>query len=112
MLFLMGPAALGCTSASLNLHKTLLQVIMHAPMAFFDSTPLGRIMNRFSKDLDTIDTNMPTFLMAYLYNVVPLATTAFVVSYTTPIFIVAVIPIALIYFIVLVCTLYNNYYSS
>ncbi|TFK27186.1 ATP-binding cassette transporter YOR1 [Coprinopsis marcescibilis] len=41
--------------ASQTLHKSAITRVMHAPMSFFETTPLGRIMNRFSKDIDTID---------------------------------------------------------
>ena len=48
----------GTLLASRTLHRKLLLKIMHAPMHFFDTTPLGRIMNRFSKDIDILDTTM------------------------------------------------------
>ena len=39
-------------SGSLTIHNKMLNSIMMSPMAFFDVTPSGRILNRFSKDLD------------------------------------------------------------
>lgn len=42
-------------SASQRLHRAAIERVMRAPMSFFETTPLGRIMNRFSKDIDTID---------------------------------------------------------
>lgn len=34
-------------------------------MEFFDQTPLGRIMNRFSKDVQEVDTDLPATLRAF-----------------------------------------------
>ena len=49
----------GCLLASKVLHKKLLYKTLRAPMSFFDTTPLGRIMNRFSKDIDVLDNVLP-----------------------------------------------------
>lgn len=44
-----------CNNASRNLNIKAMDRVMHAPMAFFDTTPMGRILNRFTKDTDTLD---------------------------------------------------------
>ncbi len=51
--------ALGGILASCSLHDNMLRNILHSPMAFFDTTPLGRILNRFSKDIYIIDQAIP-----------------------------------------------------
>ncbi|KAG7362244.1 multidrug ABC transporter permease/ATPase [Nitzschia inconspicua] len=45
--------------ASKSLFSSLLDSTLMAPMSFFDTTPAGRIMNRFSKDIYTIDEDLP-----------------------------------------------------
>jgi len=37
---------------STKLHEKMLDSVMRAPLSFFDSTPAGRVLNRFSKDMD------------------------------------------------------------
>ena len=54
--FLNGVAfALLIYQASRRLHRDAIYRILHAPMSFFETTHIGRIMNRFSKDIDTMD---------------------------------------------------------
>ena len=39
-------------SASSNMHNTIFNKVLASPMKFFDTTPVGRIINRFSSDMD------------------------------------------------------------
>uniref|UniRef100_A0A8C3DMH5 Multidrug resistance-associated protein 4 n=1 Tax=Corvus moneduloides TaxID=1196302 RepID=A0A8C3DMH5_CORMO len=46
-----------------NLHNKMFQSILKAPVLFFDRNPIGRILNRFSKDIGHLDDLLPlTFL--------------------------------------------------
>lgn len=57
----------GCLAAAINLHKSLLNGISHAPLAYFDQTPSGRILSRFSKDVDVLDVILPETIKWFLY---------------------------------------------
>jgi len=46
---------IGGLQAAQRMHMQLLQRVLNAPMIFFESTPLGRLVSRFSKDVETID---------------------------------------------------------
>ncbi|CAK5075179.1 unnamed protein product [Meloidogyne enterolobii] len=51
--------AVGAYNASTYFHGKLVSSLFHSPMAFFDQTPMGRIMNRLSYDIARIDENIP-----------------------------------------------------
>ena len=54
--------SIGTLNAATKLHGTMLNRILRSPMSFFDTTPLGRILNRFSKDIDIVDVTIPGIL--------------------------------------------------
>lgn len=52
-----------CLKASIKLHDKLFRGITRATMFFYNNNPSGRILNRFSKDINSIDTLLPPALM-------------------------------------------------
>ena len=58
--------AIGSYKSSKILHENALQRVLNAPMSFFDTNPLGRILNRFSKDQDSMDSQLPQSFRSFL----------------------------------------------
>ena len=53
--------------AAENLHNKMTTTTLHAPVLFFDTTRAGRILNRFSKDVGSMDDVLPaSFLQAVI----------------------------------------------
>uniref|UniRef100_A0A672J2V8 ATP-binding cassette, sub-family C (CFTR/MRP), member 6b, tandem duplicate 1 n=1 Tax=Salarias fasciatus TaxID=181472 RepID=A0A672J2V8_SALFA len=62
--------ALGGLVASRQLHADLLHSVLHSPMSFFEATPSGNLLNRFSKEIDAIDCMIPDglkMMLGYLF---------------------------------------------
>ncbi|XP_040163160.1 multidrug resistance-associated protein 1 isoform X2 [Anopheles arabiensis] len=92
---------IGALEASRTLHKTLLRRVLHAPLtSFFDITPVGRVLNRFSKDIDTTDSDLPATLRAWSACFFGVVATLVVISISTPIFAAVIVPIGILYYAV------------
>ncbi|OAT11924.1 ATPase [Blastomyces gilchristii SLH14081] len=53
------------TNASRSMFHKAMTRVLRAPMAFFDTTPMGRIVNRFSKDVHTMDNELTDAMRIY-----------------------------------------------
>lgn len=84
--------------ASQNLHQTMLKSILKCNIKFFESTPVGRIINRFSKDIEVLETKIPEAFKNAIRNGFQVITILFVISLTFPFILIAFIPIFLLYF--------------
>jgi ABC-type multidrug transport system fused ATPase/permease subunit len=84
--------------ASKSLHRRTITSVMHAPMSFFETTPLGRIMNRFSKDIDTVDNTASESLRMLLMSFVHLCGPFVLIATIVPWFLAAVVVVVVAYY--------------
>ena len=85
-------------NASRKMHKNMLDRVMRSPMSFFDTTPLGRILNRFARDVDVCDNIFPTNIRYWLSVLVTFSFTMLMIMSIIPIVISVVIPTTIIFF--------------
>ena len=88
----------GSLNASRTLHTRLLEAVLRAKFKFFDITPLGQIMNRFSKDLQSIDQEVSIVAAGMLQGIFSLTATVIVISVITPGFLIAGMFLTGVYF--------------
>ncbi|NXH09840.1 MRP3 protein, partial [Bucco capensis] len=92
--------AMGGINAARALHAALLENKLHTPQSFYDTTPIGRIINRFSKDIYVIDEVIPPTILMFLGTFFTSLSTMVVIIASTPLFAVVVVPLAILYFFV------------
>ncbi|XP_026807194.1 probable multidrug resistance-associated protein lethal(2)03659 isoform X3 [Rhopalosiphum maidis] len=87
-----------CTTSSTNLHNRMLGSIIRATMYFFNKNASGRILNRFSKDLGSIDEMLPFVLMDVIQIGLIVIGILIIVGITNPYFIIPTLIIVFIFF--------------
>ena len=90
----------GALLASRQLHAGLLDNCLRSPTSFYDVTPLGRILNRFSKDVDVVDATIPQTMSMWLRCTLQVTSMIVVIGYSTPYFILVAAAMGVFYFIV------------
>uniref|UniRef100_A0A671TU31 ATP-binding cassette, sub-family C (CFTR/MRP), member 10 n=1 Tax=Sparus aurata TaxID=8175 RepID=A0A671TU31_SPAAU len=88
----------GVVCASTFIHRRLLDRVLKATMTFFDTTPMGRVLNRFSSDVYSVDDKLPFVLNILLATVFNLLGMLVIISYSLPWVLVPLLPLALFYF--------------
>uniref|UniRef100_A0A670HUY8 Multidrug resistance-associated protein 1-like n=1 Tax=Podarcis muralis TaxID=64176 RepID=A0A670HUY8_PODMU len=90
----------GSLSASRSLHHQLLDSVLHLPLQYFETNPIGQIINRFTKDMFIVDIRFHYYLRTWLNCTLDVVGTILVIVYTSPLFILGVIPLGYLYFTV------------
>jgi ABC-type multidrug transport system fused ATPase/permease subunit len=86
--------------ATRNLHNKMLYSVMRANLRFFDSTPTGRIVNRFTKDVEATEESIPSSVKSLIDCSLAIISTLIIICSSTPFFILALIPITVVYILV------------
>ncbi|KAH8899934.1 putative multidrug resistance protein, partial [Thozetella sp. PMI_491] len=79
-------ALYGSLRASSRIYERLLSSVLHAKLTFFDHTPLGQILNRFSGDVSAIDKSLTGFLISAFQLVISIAVGIGIISVVIPVF--------------------------
>ncbi|NXY47604.1 MRP7 protein, partial [Ceuthmochares aereus] len=90
--------AYGAIRAATVIHKRLLQRVLKATITFFDTTPTGRIINRFSSDLYCVDESLPFILNIFLANMYGLLGMLVIITYGLPWIGLVLLPLGALYF--------------
>uniref|UniRef100_A0A8D0A648 ATP-binding cassette, sub-family C (CFTR/MRP), member 12 n=1 Tax=Sander lucioperca TaxID=283035 RepID=A0A8D0A648_SANLU len=87
--------------ASCKLHDTMFTKIFSSPMSFFDTTPTGRILNRFSKDQEEVDIALPQNMDPFFQFCLLVTFTIIMISAVFPAMLVAVVVMGALFTLIL-----------
>lgn len=87
-----------CTiRGSRHLHAVMTASVLRAPMVFFETTPIGRILNRFSNDIYKVDELLGRTFSQFFVNVTKVTFTLIVICFTTWQFTFIIAPMSWLY---------------
>lgn len=84
--------------AARKLHDAMLGSILRAPMVFFQTNPLGRIINRFAKDMGDIDRMVALFVNMFLGQISQLVSTFVLIGIVSTMSLWVIMPLLVVFF--------------
>ncbi|MCX6125622.1 MAG: ATP-binding cassette domain-containing protein, partial [Proteobacteria bacterium] len=85
-------------SAGRKFHDDMVKGVMYAPVPFFDRNPVGRILNRFSSDLDTLERQIPWSFEATCRSIMQVVLLLLLVVAYVPVSLLAIVPSLFAYY--------------
>ena len=90
-------SSIAALRASRHLHSSFVYTLLRVPLVYYDKTPLGRILNRLSDDLSTVDIVMPFTLRSFINGPLVILSSLLIISCVTPWCLVPVPLLVLLY---------------
>ena len=87
----------GGLAAAAGIHKNMLAAILHAPTSFFDTTPSGQILNRFTMDMKDIDEALVMTLSSALSLIFMMVSVVVTMVVVMPYILIPLVPLVLFY---------------
>lgn len=92
--------SIGGILASRYLHQSMLYDVLRSPMSFFERTPSGNLVNRFAKEMDTIDTLIPSIIKMFMGSLFNVVGSCVIILIATPLVAIIIPFLGLLYFFV------------
>ncbi|KAK9311885.1 P-loop containing nucleoside triphosphate hydrolase protein [Lipomyces starkeyi] len=83
--------------AAKKLHDQMLLHVIRSPMSFFDTTPIGRVVNRFTTDIDRVDEALPRVFTGFFSVIFNVMSSLLVICFVNPPFLLFIVPLAVLY---------------
>ena len=102
LLVLIGTLCLGLVplNAAYIIHKKMVSCIIRAPLSFYATNPVGRIMNRFSQDINNLDENLPLYLTMFCHIASPTLAGLILASISNVFLIILVLVTLVVFFFI------------
>ena len=93
---------------SRRIHNAMLNSVVRIGVRFFESTPTGRILNRFTRDIDATEGSIPESIRELIFALLAMTSILTVITSVTPYFLFALVPIVILFVLVQVRTILNS----
>lgn len=85
--------------AGKQLHNAMLKSVLSAPVRFFDSTPIGRILQRFSRDVESVDVYLQWTFESAVHCFMQIIVTLILIALVLPMTLLVMAPMLIFYYI-------------
>ncbi|MGZ3826702.1 MAG: ABC transporter transmembrane domain-containing protein, partial [Bdellovibrio sp.] len=85
--------------AGKNIHDKMLKSVLNSPVRFFDATPIGRILQRFSRDVESVDVHLQWSFDTAIHCALQVCVSLVLILTVMPLTIFAIVPVMALYYI-------------